>query len=56
MAYGRFPDENANLSGRIFSLCECDRTSNSCDVNKAAEEMWTKYQIHQRQVDRCDLV
>lgn len=39
-----------------FSLSECDRTSNGCDVNKAAGEMWAKYQIHQRQVDRCDLV
>lgn len=35
---------------------ECDKTSDGCDVNKAAEEMWAKYQIHQRQVDGCDLV
>lgn len=55
-AYSLFPNENANLPGRIFSLSECDRTSNGRDVNKAVEEMWAKYQIHQRQVDMCDLV
>ena len=55
-AYSLFPNENANLSGRIFSLPECDRTLNGCDVNKAVGEMWAKYQIHQKQVDRCDLV
>lgn len=51
-----FPNENANLSGGIFPLPECDRTSDGPDVNEAAEEMWAKYQIHHRQVDRCDLV
>lgn len=39
-----------------FYLSGCDRTSNGRDVNKAAEKMWAKYQIHQRRVDRCDLV
>lgn len=39
-----------------FPLPECDKTSNIRDVNKAVSEMWAKYQIHQRQVDRCDLV
>lgn len=55
-AYSFFPNENANLPSRIFSVSVCDTTWNGSDVSKAAEEMWDKYQIHHRQVDRCDLV
>lgn len=53
LVHSFFPNENANLSGRIFPF-KYDRTFKCwCDVNKAAANLWAKYQNHQRRVVRC---